>query len=174
MSDIELEHILANHLARTPQMQVQDLYKLLHQAALGSGHAVKDIESARGWLERELAEMGAGPDDPLFDPISPDRSILRVHLRPYFAAGKDPELLLQAFVRTANKWQGSTEKLKEYAAAAARLANKGQWEIRPEAIEAFFATMEAQAYPAVHHSETYARLYRPAYRVVAREFLEET
>lgn len=168
-----MSNILTNHLERYPRMQAADVYKLLHQAAMGSEHAVKDIESARGWLERELAGMGAGPADPLLDPLPPEGCIVRVHLRPYIAAGKDPEALLRAFVRTANEWQGSTEKLKESGAAAAKLASTGAWEIRPEAIEAFFATMEAQSFPAVHHSETYARLYRPAYRVVAREFLEE-
>jgi hypothetical protein len=154
-------------------MQVQDLYKLLHQAALGSEHAVRDEQAVRDWLERELAEMGAGPDDPLMDPLSPDGQILRVHLRPYLRVGKDPETLLQVFIRTANEWHASPEKLKEYGEAAARLEQAGTGSIRREAIEAFFGKMEEQDFPAVHHSEIYQRLYRPAYRVVARQFLEE-
>ncbi|MCX6033484.1 MAG: hypothetical protein NTV38_00685 [Chloroflexi bacterium] len=161
------------HLLRYPQMQVQDLYKLLHQAALGSEHAVRDEQAARDWLERELAEMGEGPDDPLMDPLSPDGQILRVHLRPYLWAGKNPETLLQAFIRTANEWHGSLDKLKAYGATAARLAQAGTGSIRREEIEAFFTKMEEQDFPAVHHSEVYGRLYRPAYRVVARQFLEE-
>jgi hypothetical protein len=163
-------------------MQAADLYKLLHQAALGSEHAVRDEQVARDWLEHELAGMGDGPDDPLMDPLSPDGQILRVHLRPYLRAEKDPEILLQAFIRTANEWRGSppragtgttTEKLKEYGAAARRLAQAGSGSIRREEIEAFFAKMEEQGFPAVHHSEVYKRLYRPAYRVIARQFLEE-
>jgi len=169
-----LSKILTRHLARTPAMQVQDVYKLLHQAALGSEHAVRDEQAARDWLERELAEMGAGPDDPLLDPLSPDGQILRVHLRPHIAAGKDPEILLQAFIRTANEWRGSLETLKEYAVAAVKLADEGFLLFSGEAMRSFFATMEAQGFPAVHHSELYTRLYRPAYRVVARQFLEET
>ena len=168
-----LYKILTSHLTRSPAMQVQDIYKLLHQAALGSEHAIRDEQAARDWLERELAEMGAGPDDPLMDPLSPDGQILRVHLRPYLRAGKDPETLLQAFIQTATEWRGSPEKLKEYGAAAARLAQAGTGPIRREEIEAFFANMEEQDFPAVHHSEVYERLYRPAYRVVARQFLEE-
>ena len=161
------------HLLRYPQMQMADLYKLLHQAALGSEHAVRDEQAARDWLERELAEMGDGPDDPLMDPLPPDGQILRVHLRPYLRAGKNPETLLRAFIQTANEWRGSPEKLKEYGAAAARLAQAGTGSIRQEEIEAFFAKMEEQDFPAVHHSEIYERLYRPAYRVVAKRFLEE-
>jgi hypothetical protein len=32
--------------------------------------------------------------------------------------------------------------------------------------------MEAQGFPAVHHSASYATTYQPAYRVVLHEFLE--
>lgn len=173
MSDTEFRQILTSHLLRYPQMQMADLYKLLHQAALGSEHAVRDEQAVRDWLEHELAEMGDGPDDPLMDPLPPDGQILRVHLRPYLRAGKNPETLLRAFIQTANEWRGSPEKLKEVGAAAARLAQAGTGSIRQEEIEAFFAKMEEQDFPAVHHSEIYERLYRPAYRVVAKRFLEE-
>ncbi len=168
-----MDKILQSHLRRYPEMQAADLYKLLHQAALGSEHAVRDEQAARDWLEHELAEMGDGPDDLLMDPISPDGQILRVHLRPYLRAGKKPESLLRAFIQTANEWRGSFENLKEYGATARRLAQAGTGSIRDEEIEAFFAKMEEQGFPAVHHSEIYERLYCPAYRVVARQFLEE-
>jgi len=168
-----MDKILQDHLRRYPQMQAADLYKLLYQAALGSEHAVRDEQAARDWLERELAGLGDGPDDPLMDPLSPDGQILRVHLRPYLRAGKNPERLLRAFIQTANEWRGSLDKFKEYGATARRQAQVGSGSIREEEIEAFFAKMEEQGLPAVHHSEVYKRLYRPAYQVVARQFLEE-
>jgi hypothetical protein len=171
--DLEpLEQILTNHFTRAPFMQAQDLYKLLHQATLGSQHAINDEKVARSWLERELVEMGVGPEDPLLDPLPPDGSIVRVHLRPYLQAGKNPETLLQAFIRTANDWRGSSEKLIQVGAAAARLAHTERWSIQPEEIEAFFEEMESQDFPAVHHSEIYQQYYHPAYRVVAMQFLE--
>ena len=123
-------------------------------------------------LERELAEMCTGPDDPLIDPLSPDGQILRVHLRPYIRGGKDPETLLRAFIQTANEWCGSPKKLKEYGAVAARITQAGTGLIRREEIEAYFSELEEQEFPAVHHSDVYKRLYRPAYRVVARHYLE--
>jgi hypothetical protein len=167
-----LEQILTNHFARTPAMQAQDVYKLLFQAALGSEHAVDDEKSVRVWLARELIEMGTDPDDPLLDPISPDGQILRVHLRPYLRSGKDLEILLQAFIRTGSEWRASTETLKAYGGQAAHLLQAGTGSIRPEDFEAYFADMEKQGFPAVHHSVEYTRLYRPAYRVVASQFLE--
>jgi hypothetical protein len=187
----EFRQILENHLLRYPQMQIADLYKLLHQAAMGSEHAVLDEQAARDWLEGELVEMGDGPDDPLMDPLSPDGQILRVHLRPYIRAGKKSELLLQAFIQTAYEKRSSpprapsgdrgylagtgttTEKLKEYYREARRMADEDLLPFSGETVRLFFAKMEEQDFPAVHHSKFYKRLYRPAYRVVARQFLEE-
>jgi hypothetical protein len=167
-----MDEILTCHLLRYPQMQVTDLYKLLHQAAMGSGHAVRDEQVARDCLEQELIQMGAGPDDPQMDPLTPDGQILRIHLRPYLRTGRDPEALLRAFIQTANEWHPSLDKLKAYAAAAWQLAQAGSGLLSPEEGQIFFTSMEEQGFPAVHHSEIYRYLYRPAYRVVARRFLE--
>jgi hypothetical protein len=168
-----LQSILTNHFNRYPQMQMVDFYKLLHQAALGSEHAVQDEQEARDWFEREHAKMGNSPNDPMVDPISPDGQILRVHLRPYLCAGKDADTLLRAFIQTANEWQGSLDKLKEYAATAGGMTQPVASQFSPMEIRAYFAKMEAQGFPAVHHSKVYERLYHPAYRVIARQYLEE-
>lgn len=167
-----LYQILASHLTRYPAMQVQDIYKLLHQAALGSEHAVLDPETARRYLQRELVEMGAGTCEPLLDTISPDGQLARIHLRAYVRAGKDAQALLNAFVRTANEWRGSVETLRVYGKAAAQRSELESWPIRRAEIETFFAKMEEKSFPAVHHSDIYADLYHPAYRVVAKRFLE--
>jgi hypothetical protein len=167
-----LEEILADHLARYPRLQAVDVYKLLHQAALGNEHAVWDEAGARRALECELAGMGSGPAEPLIDPISPDGRLARLHLRPWVQAGGDPQALWQAFIRTAKEWQGSPALLDEYSQRATDLARRGQLPFAAEELEACFLERKAQGYPAVHHSETYRLLYRPAYRVVARDFLE--
>jgi hypothetical protein len=171
--DLEtLKNILICHLTRTPAMQVQDVYKLLHQAGLGSEHAAHDEQAARDWLEREITEMGVGPDDPLMDPVSPDGCIMRVHLRPYIATGEDPQVLLKAFIRTTNEWRGSKKTLKTYGQSACQFADEGLLPFSGKSLQSIFAEMEEQQFPAVHHSEVYKRLYRPAYRVVARLYLE--
>lgn len=157
--------VLLAHLARYPAMELADLYKLVHQAALGSGHVVSDPEAARAWLRRELAALGEGPDEPLLDLLSEETGILRVHLRPYQASGGDPERLLQAFLRTVNEYNGYTQTIERYWKTAASLGR-----FLPTEMEAFLETMRARGYPAVHHSPAYERLYRPAYRVVWQGF----
>ena len=172
MSNDFLPRLLADHLARYPKMEARDIYKLLFQAALGAEHAVRDEAAARDWLVRELDEMGSGPQEPLLDPISPDGRIVRVHLRPFVQAGGAPEALLRAFVRTANEVNGDREDLPRWGAAAADFADTHPGPPTGEAIRSFFATMESQYYPTIHHSAAYLAAYRPAYRVVARDFLE--
>jgi hypothetical protein len=79
---------------------------------LGSEHAVTNEAAARDWLEREIAGLGPGPEEPLIDVIACDGRIARVHLRPFLAGGGDPEALLRAFVRTANEHHGSGRELR--------------------------------------------------------------
>ena len=155
-----IEKMLEGHLSRYPLLQIQDLYKLLHQAALGSEHAVSDREAVERWLTRELAEMGEGIPEPLIDPISHDGGIVRIHLRPYVAAGHDPVMLLDAFILTANEYHGDAHFLEKYWRDAVAL------NIFPVSeMEEFFQGLRDTDFPAVHHSAEYERLYTPAYRV---------
>ena len=45
-----ISQLLTAHLQRYPRMQLEDIYKLLHQAALGPEHAVQDAAIARARL----------------------------------------------------------------------------------------------------------------------------
>jgi hypothetical protein len=138
---------------------------------MGSEHAIADPEQARAWLEREAGGLGAGPPEPVIDPISPDGCIARVHLRPYLAAGGNLEALLAVFIRTANELSGTKTKLKRRWSVAEQMAEAGELELRAAALRKFFSEMEQNGFPAVHHSEVYTRAYKPAYRVVIHEFL---
>lgn len=169
--DAAFGRILSNHLVRYPLMQMSDLYKLIHQAAMGSEHAVSDVGSVQAWLDREIQDLGPGPADPLLDLISGDGRIVRVHLRPYVQTHSDLMLLLQAFVRTANHHRGDTAHLKAYLALAEEMASAGWLPFAQRELAGFFADLAGRGYPAVHHSTAYKTAYHPAYRVVAREFL---
>jgi len=160
------EAILRAHFARYPSMQIQDTYKLIHQAAMGSEHAISDPEAARRWMEHELAGMGVGPDELMIDPISNDKQIVRVHLRPFMAQGGNVVALLHAFIRTAGEFRGNIQTLKNYWIIAADIGYYSLAEM-----DDFMRAIQEQDYPAVHHSSQYETLYRPAYRVIWRKFL---
>jgi hypothetical protein len=163
--------VIQDHLERYPDMELDDLYKLLHQGATGSEHAVGSAEAARKWLEDELATLGAGPAEPLVDTIAPDGAHVRVHLRPFLQSGGDPEALLQAFVETANTPPASTEGLASALDAALDMAREGLLPWNVARVEAHFDDLEAAGYPAVHHSVVFGLRYGPAYRVVSGTLL---
>lgn len=165
--------VIREHVARYPAMEPQDLYKLLHQGSTGSEHAVESPEAAARWMESEVATLGDGPAEPLADTIAPGGSYVRVHLRPFVAAGGDPAALLSAFVATANAGAPPASRLRCALATAIGLADEGVLPWEPGALKAYFARQRAAGYPAVHHSDAFLTRYRPAYRVVSGDLLRD-
>jgi hypothetical protein len=166
-----MESILIDHAQRYPEWEVKDLYKLIHQAVMGSEHAVIDEAGARNWLSQEITHLEYAPDEPLLDPISPDQQIVRVHLRPFVAHQLQTEPLLQAFIGTARAFRPSTEKLIEYAACAIQLARERKLPFKESQVSEYFDQMRTAQFPATNHSNKYEKFYHPAYRVVAWNLL---
>jgi hypothetical protein len=163
--------LLKTQVARYPGLQVQDCYKLLFQACLGSEHAVSDPAAAAQALEKELANLGPGPDEPGLDPIAPDGRILRVHLRTLVQHKGDATRLAEAFVKTANTYRGSRAALAVAWEQVTLLAAAGELPFTPEAVRKYGQDMAMAGFPAVRHSDHFRQLYRPAYRVIACEYL---
>ncbi len=108
--------LFLDHLRRYPLMQLQDMYKLIHQAAFGSEHAIENTQAALRFLREEWETMGEGPQEPLRDPISADGDIIRVHLRTYSAAGGCIETFHRAFMETARTCRGDARVADRYLA----------------------------------------------------------
>jgi len=165
--------LLGGHLQRYPRMQLGDVYKLLHQAALGAGHAVSSAADARNRLQAEAADLGSGPDEPLVDAISPDGRLARVHLRAYVAAGHELARLADAFARTPELCPPAPDKLVKFCSCLGDLADAHGIPFSRAQVLEYFDAIAAQGYPVVRHSQPYRDAYRPAYRVVAIELLPE-
>lgn len=163
--------LLGHHLKRYPLMQLDDIYKLLHQAALGSAHSIDDPVAVRRRLEREAAALGPGPEEPIADVISPDGKLARVHLRPYLDAGHDLGALADAFVQTAKIYPGSRDKLAKFCGCLGDLAAAGGIPFSGDRVVEHFAAIARSGYPVLRHSQAYRDAYRPAYRVVALDCL---
>ncbi len=167
----DMREILTDHAGRYPRWTEEDLYKLVHQAALGSEHAVKEHAGVAERLLRELETLGPGPDEPLLDPLTLDGVLARVHLRPFARLGLDPGPLAEAFIRTAGEFHGSLQRMDDYRGIAEELALAGRLQVSLGEVRRFFGEMKANGYPAVHHSARFVAHYMPAYRVVASRFL---
>ncbi len=168
-----ISQLLTAHLQRYPRMQLEDIYKLLHQAAMGPEHAVADAEVARERLRAEVQQLGTGPAEPRVDAISPDGRLARVHLRAYMEAGGTIDDLSSAFIDTANNYPPAPDKLARFCGCLGDLAAAGGIPFGRDVVETYFGDLAARGYPAVHHSQTYRELYHPAYRVVAVEYIAD-
>ncbi len=155
---IEIIHC---HFAEYPHMQLQDLYKLVYQGAMGSGHAIDSIAAAEKRLSNELNTMGRGcADEKVVERLSLE--IARVNLRPFVAYGGDTGALLQSFIRTGSEYCPGTVQLLRAWSTVTGFQNMFDL----SEMNSFISMQEAAGFPAVHHSSIYRKLYRPAYRVV--------
>ena len=171
MAENNFHRILMDHSHRYPKWTIEDLYKLVYQAAKGSEHAVQDVERSRDWLKTEMGNLAPGFAEPMVDIISPDNRIARIHLRPFLAGRHDSQILLEAFMQTARDFKGSTDTLILYGQYIAQLATNETFSFANQDIVKFFRSMEERNYPAIHHSSAFNAEYSPAYRVIAIKYL---
>lgn len=151
-------------------MRIEDAYKWLYHATLGGEHAVTSMDQTRRWMNREWAELGSPfVREPVRVPLTPDGTLLRVNLRPYKAKGGDPEMMTAMFFLSAQSFRGDKREFVEVWRELGGLLRRksvgkmGYWD---------WARLDRQVrpdYPAIHHSATFERSARPAYRVVQRE-----
>ena len=163
---------LIREVQQHPDIKVEDLYKFIHQAAFGSEHAVKDTLAVRQWMKTEIAGLDLSQIDPLSVPLSPDGKIVRINLRPWLNAGKDTEVLLRAFILTANLHPASPDSFRLYRECARDMAKSKTFMFSAREMDRFFRKKEKLGFPAVHHSKFYEEKYKPAYRVIDMQYLK--
>ena len=171
--DDAFRSVVRIHLDSYPAMLPVDFYKLAFQGALGNEHAVPTRDQARAWLERELASLSPAVDEPFCMPLTPDGSLVRVNLREFVARNGRPEGLLDAFLTTAERFIGSTDRLESYWRQLEAMAVADEIPAEPGQLTELFDDMRGHAFPAVRHSATFKELYAPAYRVILAELVPE-
>lgn len=163
--------LIEKHIAQRPQMQVRDIYKLLCQGLLGPEHL---IASPTAFAERLRAELeGLSPDqgDPLYEAIRPNRTLLRINLKPFKAAWLDFDALLDACLRTAEITWGDPADLRHLWKSFVSAYHQRPFAApTPAELDDFTEFLATQDYPAVHHSQIYRQAYGPAYRLVAADY----
>lgn len=165
-----LSKVVQEQLRRYPAMQIEDLYKLVFQAALGNEHLLTDSAMVHNYLIRELESIQASSAEPLLEEISPDGQVVRLNLRPFKAQLGDHHVLFQAMLQTARNFQKSPERLEQYWRDLEQMAKSGIIAFEATAMQSFFHEMREKGFPAVHHSTDYDEKYAPAYRVILKKY----
>lgn len=164
--------VIVDQSQRYPQMQVRDWYKLLHQAAMGNAHLGADSSAIYNYLLHEWNALDRSrPNEAIVEYISPDSQMVRLNLRPYKEAGGTPPDVYRMMAVSWATFRPSRAHLENYLGQLAFMAERGDVWLNADALAALLEDHRARGYPAAHHSETYERVYRPAYRVVLRSTL---
>lgn len=164
----EQDEILLCHRRRYPKMELQDWVKLLYQRTFGPGHLLRDPAAAREFLIREWETVAAGSR---CLPENIGGGLVRIHLSGL--QRESLEVVWQAFSRTASQPRGSREAFLATLTRLEQLARSGILPDSPEAVREYLGEYARRGYPMVSHSDTYRRLYHPAYRVADKEILRQ-
>ena len=168
---ISIVPIVLNHLKRYPLMTIQDIYKLIHQAAMGPEHLIKNKKSAYERLCGELEKITGSSTRPLLEEIDPSNQLVRLNLVSFKEKQGNPQKLFEAFCQTTSIYNASQEKLIQYCNEILILAEQNHIPYSKTDLRKFFEIKESQNYSAEHHSAVYAKAYQPAYRLISKTYL---
>lgn len=160
----ELKAILKDHAKRYPLMEPTDAVKLIYQNEFGGGHLIRDEESCLNYLRKEYASISKDTNTPLCEEIG--NGIVRVNLRA--VKPEDLEQLGRSFIRSAAKHTGSMECFLQKLAVLCQLTAEGFFSFDTQKLEHYLTEYGKAGCPMVSHSDTYRKLYTPAYRIVLK------
>ncbi len=164
--------LIHEQFQRYPEMQIQDMYKFVHQSAMGNAHAGVTLEMAQNYLEQEIQNLSPSDSIPLFENLSFDSTLIRVNLSPFIFYNRDIQELAKAFVQTTEEFEVSEKLLQERLNLFLEMSAKKEISFLYDDVKIFVEEKRKQNYPAVHHSFHYRKQYSPAYRVILKKFLE--
>lgn len=165
--DKKLYDILIGQFKKYPKMEPCDAVKLLYQAEFGGGHRVQNEYDCMMQIENEADSLA--PEqlaDPYFEEIG--GGYCRMN---FSVLGMIPvEVLGKMFIRSSGEQQGSPAGFSERIDLLRQLSREGKTGFSPESLDGYLQFYFQDAPHPVSHSETYTHHYRPAYRVVKKEY----
>ena len=164
-----MRSILLTHARRYPLMEPRDAVKLIYQNEFGGGHMIRDESACLDFLRQEYESVKQCPDLPLLEEIG--NEIVRVNLAALDHHGYPLVSIGTAFLLSATIHQGNLDSFLHKLSTLRELTEEGKMPFSPKNLETYLESYAAAGYPAVSHSETYRNAYRPAYRVIKKEFL---
>jgi hypothetical protein len=169
--DSAWQKIIQHHLNKYPEMEFVDLYKLVYQGTLGPAHLGTDYQTIRAYLNQEMANIEPKKGD-MVEPISGDQKYLRINLYAFKEAGGNSDSLAKLVYRSCQKELDGYQKLEKRMRLAGKVLQNYPRKYDYQEYLEYLEKIAKNQYPVPHHSETYIKEYKPAYRVISREIYE--
>lgn len=163
--------IIKEHLNKYPQMQIQDVAKLLYQSEFGGGHLIADPMMSLKRIQMEYDQLSGVEKKQELTFESIDDGMFRVYLS-CLSNGMTAECLNRMFVASANHRKGSVEGLEKKIETCLKACGENEIPFSYEEAKAHFDEWKEAGYPAKSHTEIYRQHYRPAYRVMEEEYIK--
>ncbi len=166
-----MKALLLKHAAKYPYMEIQDAIKLIYQNEFGGGHMIADEKSSLLRLQKEWETLDeVSPFDmELFEDVG--NGLYRLNLVPLKHTSLSLETLNRFFIYTARVAKGTLRSFEEKLETFMHCCYTSELPFSAEKAVQFITDYKKNGYPLISHSHTYRSLYKPAYRIVKKEFM---
>lgn len=171
----DVEAFVTALMRQYPEARLLDIYKSCFQDYMGAEHLVNDAESARAYLEQELATTDADKLLPwFFEPCGVNGRYVRVSLKAVLDGKITADMLLDAFIASANDTdRPSVEQWSnQWHDIIAVIDGMGLNLPHCDEDRQFIEQVLAQGKYAISHSPEYREAYSPHYRIVRRDIFD--
>ena len=171
----DIQGFVNRQMQTYPKSRLLDIYKSCFQDFMGAEHLVSDKQRVKAYLDDELNTTSIDDLMPWnYEPCGIDSSYYRVSLRTVKEGIISEDMLLDAFIRSANTPKRPTveewsKRWQEIIGTIDELhLNLPHYDKDKQFIDSVLA---AEKY-AISHSPDYRKAYRPHYRIVERGIFE--
>lgn len=165
-----MKEIILQHLKMYPEMEIQDIIKLLYQSEFGGEHMIASSKESFDRLYKECMRLAPVPaGEPVrYEPIG--HQLGRLYLD-----GIENHLSLATvnrfFVNTANQVHSDMDVFVKRLDRLTALCESGELPLDSAAVRERVAAYKAAGCPMTHHSPQYTKAYAPAYRVISEDYM---
>ncbi len=160
--------LLTAHYQTYPESQIEDIFKFLYQSAFGCEHLLADQSAAIAYIRKEAANCLLHCGE-MVEPL--DGAYCRVHLD-YLKNGLRPETFGKLFVLSAVHEEEGRERLEEKLSAMLELVEEGGLPYAEADVKDALESWRESGFLPCHHSEKFRAAYRPAYRLLKKEYAQ--
>lgn len=159
---------LIMHYRKYPLLQIQDIFKYIHQSSFGCEHMVSSLKVCTDYIRTEKNNCTLCDDAVLVEPL--DGAYSRVSLN-YLSHGLSAQTLGKLFFESSREEPDGKSDAENKLKIAKELAAENKLPFAADEFEKASRKWQSDGYPSVHHSDIFRKEYNPAYRVISNKYV---